>query len=118
MKKFISFAVCLCLLFSSSAYVFAQDEENAEPVLILEELLTQPSMDQIVFTGEAISLDLETVIEQMLTTGTAIELAEINKKSDYAISKGYGESYTTAKSTLAYFKSMGISNNKGIKQSE
>lgn len=98
MKKFISFAVCLCLLFSGSAYAFAQEAQSAESVLIsteLPELPVQPSMEQIVFTGEAIVLNLQDVINLMLTTGSAIELAEINKKSDYAISKGYAESLTT-----------------------
>lgn len=98
MKKFISFAVCLCLLFSGSAYAFAQESQSVEPVLIstdLPELPMQPSMEQIVFTGEAITLNLQDVVDLMLTTGSAIELAEINKKSDYAISKGYAESLTT-----------------------
>lgn len=113
MRKFTSFALCLCLIFSSIATVIganalAADDPDNEQVLISTDLPVTPSMDYIVFTGEAISLDLEAVIEHVFTTGSAIELAEINKKSDYAISRGYAETYTTVQDTLDFLSSIGL----------
>jgi len=53
-----------------------------------------PTIDAIQFTGPAITVDLETVIEQRLTTGAAIELALINKRSDEAVARGYKEAFS------------------------
>jgi outer membrane protein TolC len=50
-----------------------------------------PAIDAIQFTGPAITVDLETVIEHRLATGAAIEVALINQRSDEAIARGYKE---------------------------
>lgn len=117
MRKFTSFIVCLSLIMGSGAYVFATGDGILDAVLIPDESIGQPlrpfelsapSMGQVVFNGEPISLDLQAVVTHMLTTGTAIELAEINKKSDYAISRGYSESYTTVQDTLDFLSRIGL----------
>ena len=100
MKKGISFIACFILVLSSIAPVFAEE--------VMEAPLA-PSMNQIVFTGDAISLNLEDVVSQMMTTGTAIQTAMLNKKSDEAIANGYSESYDTIESTLEYMNFLSLS---------
>ena len=110
MKKFTSFLVCLVLIMGSVIPAFGAETATpasgiiatttATPVTTIAAPVSAatpvgvPSMDQIVFTGEAIALNLEGVIEHLMTTGTAIELVNINKRSDDAMARGYAESYS------------------------
>lgn len=109
MKKIISFVVCLSLLLGSSATVFAAGEGLDDAVLISEHLPVQPTMGQVVFTGTPASLTLDAVITYVFTTGTAIEIAEINKKSDYAIAMGHSDTYTTVQNALDLLSSISLS---------
>ncbi len=92
MKKGISFIVCLVLCFGFTVNSFA----------------AEPTMEEIVFTGDTISMTLDNVVNLMMITGTAIETAKINKKSDEAIANGYSESYDTVQSTLNYLNSISL----------
>lgn len=90
MKKFISFITCLILALSSVTPVFADGAVTVSAA---------PAMDQIVFTGETIVMTLDDVVARIMTTGSAIQTAELNKKSDEAIANGYSESYDAIEST-------------------
>lgn len=89
MKKFFSFILAIIMAFGCTAAVFAE-----------------PSMDNMVFTGEEIALDLETVVNQIMTSGTGIEMVEIRKLSDKAIAEGYADSYQTLKNTMDLMNKM------------
>lgn len=67
--------------------------DTGEPVFIPGPA-TLPSISAVQFKGPAITVDLETVIEQLLSTGPAIELALINQRSDEAIARGYKEAFS------------------------
>lgn len=89
MKKLFSFILALVMALGCSAAVYAE-----------------PSMDAIVFTGDEISLDLDTVVHQIMTSGSGIELVEIRKLSDKAIAEGYADSYQTLKNTMDMMNKM------------
>lgn len=103
MKKFTSFIICIALLLLSSTGSFAS-EFDATRISLAQ----GPAMSDIVFTGETITLDLNTVIEHMLTTGTAIQTANINKESDKAIANGYSESFNTIQSTIDFMSTISL----------
>ncbi len=93
MKKFASFLLSLALAAGSTIPVFGL--EAVMPIAAPPAAtLPAPSLDQVVFTGAAVTMDLETVIAHKLATGTAIELALINKRSDEAMARGYKEAFT------------------------
>ncbi len=78
MKRFVSLALAAALALGSQAAVFADGavetaaQETAVPT---------------------VELGLSDVTERMLTTGTAIETARINSRSDEALAEGYAENY-------------------------
>jgi hypothetical protein len=99
MKKILCLIMCLTVVLGSTAPVFG---ETAEAPMV-------PSIDQIVFTGEPVVLTLDQVLERIMTTGSAIQTAELNKKSDEAIANGYSESYDAIESTLDYMNALSLS---------
>lgn len=88
MKKFASFALCLALLMSAALPAYAEE------AVLISAPVPVPSIENITFTGPAVTVDLETVIEHCLSTGAAIELALINQRSDEAIARGYKEAFS------------------------
>lgn len=85
MKKFASFILSLVLVVGAAMPAFAQE------AVLISAPVPVPNIDAIQFTGPAITVDLETVIEHRLATGAAIEVALINQRSDEAIARGYKE---------------------------
>jgi hypothetical protein len=85
MKKFASFILSLALVVGAAMPAFAQE------AALISAPIPVPAIDAIQFTGPAITVDLETVIEHRLATGAAIEVALINQRSDEAIARGYKE---------------------------
>ncbi|MDD4445867.1 MAG: TolC family protein [Eubacteriales bacterium] len=85
MKKFASFILSLVLVVGAAMPAFAQE------AVLISAPIPVPAIDAIQFTGPAITVDLETVIEHRLATGAAIEVALINQRSDEAIARGYKE---------------------------
>ena len=85
MKKFACFVLTLTLVAGSAMPAFAQE------TVLISAPASVPTIESVRFTGPAITVDLETVIEHRLATGAAIELALINQRSDEAVARGYKE---------------------------
>ena len=84
MKKEICFVTALLLLVgTSTAYAGTSDSAAAAGN-------TAPTESAAV-TRSAINLSIKDAVKIMQTTGTRAETAELNKNSDTALAKGYGE---------------------------
>lgn len=84
MRKGICFITALLMLFSTTA-VYAEtaaDNGAAEKTTLSEGAGV---------TKSAINLSIKDAVKIMQTTGTRAETAELNKQSDTALAKGYGE---------------------------
>jgi hypothetical protein len=81
-RKAFCFVMVLSMIISTTA-VFAGTPAATTP---------GTPTDVSAATGSAISLSIKDAIRIMQTTGTRAETAALNKKSDLALAKGYGES--------------------------
>ena len=85
MKKEICFVTALLLLVgTSTAY-------GSTPVSTVDAAGSTAPIESAAVTKSAINLSIKDAVKVMQTTGTRAETAELNKKSDTALAKGYGE---------------------------
>ena len=96
MKKEICMIVAGLLMMSSTA-AFAANPESAEESAGQAALQSpavsgvQAAADKNTATMPAIKLSIKDAVKIMQTTGTRAETAELHKKSDQALARGYGE---------------------------
>lgn len=86
-KKRICVTAVLLLLFSITT-AFADTSGSVDPT------------ESAIKTNAPINLSLKDAVKIMQTTGTRAETAELNKKSDSALAKGYGEDVKTIAKVL------------------
>lgn len=99
MKKGICLsAVLLLLLSQSTAYAQTVSQETETPQkTTVSQGTTTP---QETSTPSVIQLSLQDAVKIMQTTGTRAETAELNKKMDLALARGYGETVKTISKVL------------------
>ena len=89
MKRMMCAWLAACVVFGSAGATFAGDALVATADSVSAAVAAVPSLDAVVFEGPAVEIGMDAVIEHHLTSGPAIELALINKRSDDAIARGY-----------------------------
>lgn len=62
--------------------------------------------NSVAFTGEKVKLSLEEAVKKMKSTGYLAQMAEINKKSDQSVAKGYSESASKIKHYLKFIDNL------------
>lgn len=98
-KKIVCTAMVGCMLVTSFTPVFASSSKvESYPILKVESSVVTGSA--INASKAAITLSLKEAVALMKTVGSRAETAELNKKSDLAVSNGYSEKASTIKKTL------------------
>lgn len=100
-KQYISALLIASMLLGGSALTFAADsKEKSAAVETTSSAISAKEDTSKVATNIPKKLSLAEAIKIMQTTGTSAEAAELNRKSDDAIARGYAETVTSIKEAL------------------